>query len=349
MRKLALLVFFFSSVESVAYAEPPKLEVQEVAETGSMPKGTILSKDGTKFYVTNFGQLDKRNITIYDSKSLALIDQIDVPGIVVESILSPDGKTLYVSNFKRSSVMAIDLEKKSIASEIKVGKHPKVMAISPDGKRLFTANWATNDVTELDLATGNVVRTLKTGVHPRGMVLTKTGKLFVANFKSESIDVFEGADLDQTHRLKACKCPRHLALSPDEKLLYVSCLNANQLHAMDVATETVVHRVTIGNAPKSISVSRDGRYVYSADYGESRSVSVVDTHDWSSRIFPVPGMDRGSGVAAGPDGKHALVTGWYDNHVYLVGFEGLGGHPDETKSKIRKWQYQPHKDDPGET
>ena len=160
MRKLALLVFFFSSL---AYAEPPKLEVQEVAETGSMPKGTILSKDGTKFYVTNFGQLDKKNITIYDAKTLQPIDQIDVPGIVVESILSPDGKILYVSNFRRSSVMAIDLEKKSIANEIKVGKHPKVMALSPDGKHLFTANWATNDVTELDLATGNVVRTLKTG------------------------------------------------------------------------------------------------------------------------------------------------------------------------------------------
>ena len=57
---------------------------------------------------TNFGQLDKKNITIYDAKTLQPIDQIDVPGIVVESILSPDGKILYVSNFKRSSVMAIE-------------------------------------------------------------------------------------------------------------------------------------------------------------------------------------------------------------------------------------------------
>src|SRR5262249_48546710 len=111
---ILLLLPLFSLSPRTADAEPQKLEVQEVADTGSMPKGTILSKDGTRFYVTNFGQLDKRNITIYDSKSLAQIDQIDVPGIVVESILSPDGKILYVSNFKRSSVMAIDLETKSI-------------------------------------------------------------------------------------------------------------------------------------------------------------------------------------------------------------------------------------------
>src|SRR5215813_9081911 len=97
MKKSLFALPLLLSLAGVAHAEPQKLEVQEVADTGSMPKGTILSKDGTKFYVTNFGQLDKRNITIYDSKSLALIDQIDVPGIVVESIMSPDGKLLYVS------------------------------------------------------------------------------------------------------------------------------------------------------------------------------------------------------------------------------------------------------------
>ena len=85
-----------------AHAEPPKVEVQEVAETGSMPKGALLSHDGKKFFVTNFGQLDKRNVTIYDAHTLALLDQIDVPGIIVESALSADGKTLFISNFRRN-------------------------------------------------------------------------------------------------------------------------------------------------------------------------------------------------------------------------------------------------------
>ena len=50
-----------------ALAEPAVLEVQEVAATGSMPKGATLSLDGKKFYVTNFGQLDTKNVTIYDA------------------------------------------------------------------------------------------------------------------------------------------------------------------------------------------------------------------------------------------------------------------------------------------
>ena len=335
-------------VAGPAAADPPALEVQEVAATGSMPKGATLSPDGTRFYVTNFGQFDTRNVTIYDAHTLAMLDQIDVPGIICESALSPDGATLYLSNFSRHSVMFVDVATKKVTHEIKTGQHPKVLVASPDGKSVFAANWMSKSVTQIDVATASVLRTLDVGKQPRGMAMTRSGKLYVANFYSDSIDVFEGAELEKKHRIAVCKCPRHLALSPDDTTLYISCLNVSQLHAMDLATENVQHQVQIGSSPKSIAVSKDGRYVYSADYGEGRSVSVVDTHDWTARVFPIAAMDRGSGVAVAPDGRHALVTGWYDAHVYLVGFEGTGGHPDESRRRMRRWQFTPRHPDPGD-
>jgi YVTN family beta-propeller protein len=344
----ATFILATSVVAGPARAEPPVVEVQEVAQTGSMPKGATLSRDGTRFFVTNFGQRDTRNVTIFDALTLAVIDQYDVPGIICESALSVDGHTLFISNFSRNSVMFVDLATRKVTHEIKTGQHPKILVASPDGKSVFAANWMSKSVTQIDVATGTVVRTLDVGKQPRGMAMTKAGVLYVANFYSDSIDVFEGKDLEKKHEIAVCKCPRHLVLSPDDKTLYISCLNFNQLHALDVAKETVEHRVTIGTAPKSISVSGDGRYVYSADYGESRSVSVVDTADWTSRVFPIAAMDRGSGVAVTPDGRHALVTGWYDNHVYLVGFEGTGGHPLDAKKRMRKWQFTPRHPDPGD-
>jgi YVTN family beta-propeller protein len=340
-KKPLALVLALAALPTLALAQPPKLEVQEVADTGSMPKGASLSPDGKHFYVTNFGQLNKRNITIYDAETLKAEGEIDVPGVVVESVLSPDGKRLYVSNFRRSSVMFIDVASKSVTHEIRTGTHPKVLVVSPDGKSLFAANWATNDVTQIDTAKGEVVRTLAVGKQPRGMAVSKKGTLYVANFFGDSIDVFTGPDYADRKRIPVCKVPRHLALSPDEKTLYMSCLNYSQLHAMDTSTFQVTHRVPIGNAPKSIDVSHDGRYVYSADFGHTHSVTVVDTHEWTSRVFTIPGMDRGSGVVVSKDGRHALVTGWFDNHIYLVGFEGSGGHPEESAKRIRSWQYRP--------
>jgi len=335
-----------------ADARPPRLEVQEVAATGCMPKGASLSSDGKRFYVTNFGQDSGRNIIVYDARTLAPTDRIDVPGIVVETVLSPDGKTLYASNFKRHSVQYIDLATKSVTREIHTGMHPKILALSADGTALFAANWTGNSVTQIDVASGSVVRTLPTGMHPRGTVVTKSGTLYVASFDGAAIDVYPNVtgrrpfDPAAHVRLPACEIPRHLALSPDESTLYISCFHDSALHVMDLATQRITHRIPIGNAPKSIEASRDGRFVYSADYGSTNSVSVVDTSDWTTRIFSVPGMDRGSGIAVMPDGEHALVTGWYDGHVYLVGFRGTGGHPADAMGHIQAWLHRPHHDAP---
>lgn len=326
-----------------AAAQPPRLEVQAVAATGSMPKGVTLSPDGKRAYVTNFGQANGKNIFVYDAETLAHEATIDVPGNVVESVVSPDGKTLYASNFLRNSVQLIDLSTRKVTREIPVGEHPKILVASADGIWLFVANWSGRSVSQIEIATGKVVRTLPTtGKNPRGMAITHEGVLYAANFNGASIDVFRGPDMKDRHTLSACPIPRHLALSPDDKLLFVSCFHDSMLHAIDVATEKVVHALHIGSSPKSIEVSRDGRWVWSADYGkETNSVSVVDTQDWTARVYAVPGMDRGSGLTVFPDGKRALVTGWYDDHVYLVGFEGTGGDPAGARAKIEGWIRRP--------
>ena len=313
-----------------------------------MPKGVSLSPDVKRAYVTNFGMTNGHNIEVVDAESLAHIDTIDLPGNVVESVLSPDGSTIYASNFIRNTVQFIDTKTKRVTKEIPTAAHPKILVLSPDGKQLFAANWSGDSVTQIETATGKVVRTLPCGKNPRGMVLTKAGTLYVANFNGESIDVFKGEGFSDHHRFAACPIPRHLTLTTDEKLLLVSCYHDSMLQAVDVTTEKVVHQLHVGSSPKTIEVSRDGRWIWSADYGkETNSVSVVDTDDWTARVFSVPGMDHGSGLTIYPDGKHALVTGWYDNHVYLVGFEGTGADPGraaKARAQIDGWIRRPKHD-----
>jgi len=310
-----------------------------------MPKGVSLSPDGKHAYVTNFGQANGKNIDIFDSTTLAHEGTINVEGNVVESVLSPDGVTIYASNFIRNSVQFIDTKSRKVSREISVGLHPKILVLSPDQKSLFAANWSGSSVSQIDIASGKVVRTLPAGLNPRGMAMSKAGVLYAANFNGASIDIFGGKDMGDRHRITACAIPRHLALSPDDKTLFISCYHDSMLHAVDVASEKITHTIHVGSSPKSVEVSHDGRYVWSADYGkETNSVSVVDTDDWTARVYTVPGMDRGSGLTIFPDGKRGLVTGWYDNHVYLVGFEGSGGDPSGARAKIDGWIKRPHHD-----
>ena len=312
-------------VATVALARAPRIDVAGFTATGSLPKGVTVSPDGTRLYVTNYGQHNRRNISVYDASDLHRIEEIDVPGIVVESAIAPDGRTLYVSNFTRSTVQFVDLATRTVTREVQTsGRNPKILVLSVDGRRLFAANWSSANVTEIDTATGTVVRTLQAGLNPRGMALTRDGKLFVANFFGHTIDVFEGATLGQHHRIeRVCHVPRHLVLSPDEHTLYVSCLGSNELLAMNPDNGHIEHRVLVGSAPKAADVSSDGRFVFTANYGGS-SVSVVDTTDWTARTLEIPLMDAASGIVSARTGTRFFVTGWYDDHLYAVEPAGSG-------------------------
>src|SRR4051794_16777070 len=157
-----------------------------------MPKGVSLSPDGKHAYVTNFGQSNGKNIEVFDATTLAHEATIDVPGNVVETVLSSDGSTIYASNFLRNSVQFIDVKSRKVTREVLTGEHPKILVLSPDGRSLFAANWSGASITEIDIASGKVLRTLPAGLHPRGMAIARAGSLFAANFDGASIDIFRG-------------------------------------------------------------------------------------------------------------------------------------------------------------
>lgn len=319
-----LLVAAAALVGSYAIATPPPVSVSAGVFSGSLPKGVTLSPDGTRLYVSNFGNADQRNVTVYAASDLRRITAFNVPGIVVESAVSPDGRSLYVSNFTRNSVQFLDATTGHLLREVRAGAHPKILVLSHDGSRLFAANWNGNSVTEIDATNGHVVRTLVAGRNPRGMAITREGRLYVANFNGHSIDVYDGPDRSHHHRIgSVCHIPRHLVLSPDDRTLYISCFTASELAAMDTATERIEHRVTVGTWPKAVDVSSDGRYVFTANYGGS-SVSVVDTTDWTSTTLDVPAMDHASGIAAARTGYRFYVTGWYDGHLFAMDAPGSG-------------------------
>jgi YVTN family beta-propeller protein len=88
--------------------------------------------------------------------------------------LSPDGKTLYVSNGRGESVAIIDVATRQVTSLIDgVGSRPWGIAASADGKKLYTANGPSNDVSVIDLASGKVEKKIKVGGLPWGLVVAK--------------------------------------------------------------------------------------------------------------------------------------------------------------------------------
>jgi YVTN family beta-propeller protein len=66
-----------------------------------------------------------------------------------------------------------------------------------------------------------------------------------------------------------------MALSPDEKTLYLANGRANEVAIIDLATHAVTATIPVGERPWGVALSPDGRTLYTAN-GRSGSISVID-------------------------------------------------------------------------
>ena len=108
-----------------------------VAEAAAFlgPVAVVASKDAKSLYVAN---ADAKQIAVVDVAGRKVTRSIAVPSEPTGMVLSPDGKTLYVTcAAPRSTVCAIDVSSGKVIASIPAGHTAIGPAISPDGKKLY--------------------------------------------------------------------------------------------------------------------------------------------------------------------------------------------------------------------
>src|SRR5262245_5118591 len=188
-------------------------------KVGIYPYTAVISADGRKVYVSNWGGkvpgpsdftdgqnpvvVDRRTgipatgtVSVLDTASNALVKHIDVGLHPTGMALSPSGDRVYVTNANSDTISVIDTATDTVAKTLAVGERhperaallgssPNAMAVSPDGQTLFVAKGAENAIAVVD-ADGSgdeAVRGLiPTGWYPMAVALDRSGtQLFVAN------------------------------------------------------------------------------------------------------------------------------------------------------------------------
>jgi YVTN family beta-propeller protein len=100
-----------------------------------------------------------------------------------------------------------------------------------------------------------------------------------------------------------------VAVTPDGSRVYVT--GSTQIFAIDAATDQVIARITPGDSPYGIAISRDGTRGYAVDLMQ-RQLWILDLA--SNRIAETVGLGAPRtpvlrpGVALSPDGSRAWVT-----------------------------------------
>jgi DNA-binding beta-propeller fold protein YncE len=293
----------------------PALEITRRVRTGVQPKSVTVSPDGTRLYVCNFGHSGRRNISVYDARSLERVGYVHFPGNVAEATVSADGATLYASNFARGVIEVIDADTLRVLHEVRVGHNPKFMVIDDARGVLYVSNWSSRSVSAVDLAGRRVERVLRTGRRPRGLALLPDGTLLVGAMWDHRVQAFAPGSTRPDREFAACENPRHLVLSPDHARLYVSCSGDRLLRWFDPLTGEVLGEAPTGKNPRTLDVGRDGRVVAIADF-DSSTISVVDLTAMLHRTHEVARTRQIVGLAIAPDEPlRIFATSWLTNEL----------------------------------
>ncbi len=322
-----------------------------VTDAALQPKSVVASGDGL-FFTQNM--MYRHNVSVFDrsgAKVATIPDTVDlaafgVPGGVVrgspvEAALTPDGRYVYVSNYKMygpgfrsdasddcgrgnwddSYVYKIDVATFRIVAVIPTGAVPKHLAVSPDGSRVVVSNWCGFDVTVIDATTDAPVARVDVGRHPRGVAITRDSRFaFVTVMGEARIDVVDLLELRVVHSIRdaAGTTPRHLLLSNDGRFLFVSNNRMNSVRKIDLATDRVVGLARTGTETRTMVLADDGASLFVVNYRDG-TVSKVRTADMAvlqtvySGVHPV-------GVTYDAESRQVWVSNYVGNlRVFVDG------------------------------
>lgn len=306
----------------------PRLRVAARVRTGVLPKSVRVSPDGRRVVVCNFGRPDVDNVFVYDAMTLEHVGTVSFAGNAVESAFSPDGATLYVSNFRRHLVEVIDFETLTISREIPVGSHPKTIVVSPDGGTLYVANYFDETVSVVDLATGLETRRLDAGDRPRGIGVMHDGSLLAAAFRGDHVRSFRANTAGASAEWEVCRYPRDILPAPGGRTFYMTCsLGTVGFYRPEDAGRPFGIAST-GRNPRSIGLSGDGRWLGVANFTSS-DVTLIDTVSRTHRRHEVPGAHRIVGLAMHPGpGIRMYATSWDTGELIMLTAEVPNEGPD---------------------
>ena len=289
---------------------PPSLSVVDLASKKEISRtkvadawlGMALSADGHRLWVGGGSTYSVFEFSFSDEGALAATRTIplmdgkptyrDFAGDVA---LSPDGKSLYVSDVFHDRVLVVNVQTGAVDKRYPTGRRPYKILPAPDGKSYFVTSWADGILYQHQADNGYKMNALALGAHPTDMVWTarktsaepdgdeapewdarifvaaaNTNNVYVAGVSGTSLSALETINVATTPRHPLGMTPSALALNGEETRLFVVCSDANTAAEVDVERRRsrVLGFIPTGWYPTAANVLSDGALVVLNGRGE---------------------------------------------------------------------------------
>jgi DNA-binding beta-propeller fold protein YncE len=178
------------------------------------------------------------------------------------------------------------------APSVMLGSMPLAIAVHPGGREVVVLldGWREQGIQVIDRVTGRVVQTLRLPAAFLGLAFNRAGNMLFVSGGYRDV-IYELAWQDGRARLadsipldeknarlrRGQRYPAGIALSPDERSLYVAENLTDSLAVVDIGAKRVRERLSLGKYPYAVLATRGNRVLVSA-WGDSSvsSFSAVD-------------------------------------------------------------------------
>lgn len=212
-----------------------------------------------------------------------------------EIVIAPNGQKAYIpGHCTDGKIFVLDLTTNTQSASISADSCGFFLAISPDGSKLYSpaiVNPSSYGLNVINTTTNTISNTIAFNESNTtiGKVVATATKIYTADagfccpWSTGNVIVIDAATNQITKRIQVDTTPVGLALTPDNKKLYVVNQTSSNVSVIDTATETVTKTISLGadKDPTLIHITPDGTRAFILDSFQNSDghteVSVIDT------------------------------------------------------------------------
>jgi len=263
--------------------------VGKLLPLGDLPLNIAISPSKKLAAITNNGESDQ-TIQLVDIDKEVILDSIIIRKAWLGLVFSDNGKYLYASGGNDNLIVryAINNNRLSVYDSIIIGK-PWPVKISVAGIALDESK----------------------------------NRLYAVTKENNSLYVLDTQTKKIVSRYPLDGEGYTCLLSPNHKLLYISCWGCDKIVLFDTEKQIVSGSVTVGDNPNDLCITGKGEYLYVANANDN-SVSVIDTKQQkvietlNSALYPgSPSGSTTNSVALSSDEKTLYIAN-ADNNCLAV-------------------------------
>jgi len=203
-------------------------------------------------------------------------------------VVSIGGRTLDGNKY----LQVVDVEKGEVINNYPLeGDYGNFLGLylSKDNRTIYASGGANNNILVLRLKEDGTIEKVNslglTGFIGHLVLNNSEDRIYVAQHTSDKVAIVEnGETLKVRNSVKVgihtdelpYAYPFWMALSKDERLLYVSNWGDGTVSVVDLNNEQLVKNIKVGKNPEGVVLSQDGRYLYVAN-SDTDDISVIDT------------------------------------------------------------------------